>query len=308
MHDERGADAAFMLPVLVFAEGGIAHIRPAAAIADVSIRCAGQHAVALPHGIAIAGLFGDHVRLQGGGSHRRERGFVGARCGDLLGTAAHGFGATAVILQEKDERVVVDLLAFQFSDHAAYALVHAINHCGIDFHTAGFERLVLHIAPFLGLWGEIPFRVDDAELFQAFPAHVAGGLVAAVVFAFVFGDVGFLGVHGPVGGGVGEVDEERLVLMLLGVVSDEARGVICERVRVVILLGLVILVRVGGDELVIADEGVGVVEAASAVDGAVEALEAALQRPVVFVGIGLGSFVRRDVPFAGHVGVIPGGL
>ena len=124
-------------------------------------------------------------------------------------------------------------------------------------------------------------RVDQPELRRLLEPGLADRLVPAVVLALVLRDVLRQGVHRPVGGGVGDVQEERLVRVVLGVVADEPDGVVGDRVGVVVRLRLVLRVGEGRDHGVVADQRRRVVEAAAAVDRAVEAVEPALERPVV---------------------------
>ena len=58
--------------------------------------------------------------------------------------------------------------------------------------------------------------------------------------------------------------------------------------------------------MVVARERVRIEEASRAVDGAVVAVEAALQRPVVFVSVAARPRGLGDVPLADRVGAITG--
>lgn len=304
--DEWGADTAFMLPVFVFAEGCVADIGPAATVADVGISWAGHDAVALADGVAVAGLGGNHIGLEEILGKGRQGGAVSA--GDEWGFTADGFGAATIVLEVEDEGVLELAVAFESIDQAADALVHAVEHCGIDLHAAGLPGFVFDCIPIFFEWWDGPMVGYETELPHFFDASLADRAIAEIVAAFVFGDVGRFGVHGPVGGGVGDVEEKGLVRLVLMVLGDEACGVVVDGVGVVIEVGLVVWICVGGDEGVVADEGVGIVKAACAVDGAVEAIESALQGPIVAIGGGVGASFLGDVPFADHVGSVASGF
>ena len=62
--DQRGGDTAFVDPMFVFAEGGIADIGPSLAVGDVSIWGAWEDAVTGANGITVAGLFGETIVLE----------------------------------------------------------------------------------------------------------------------------------------------------------------------------------------------------------------------------------------------------
>src|SRR5205823_1783390 len=118
----------------------------------------------------------------------------------------------------------------------------------------------------------------------------------------VLGDLLVRGVQRPVGGGVGDVEEERLAGRLLVVVGHEADGVVGDGVGVVVALGLVFGVVGRVDAGVVAGEGVGAEVVAGPGEGAVVAVEAALERPVVFGAVRAGVF--GDVPLADGVGPV----
>ena len=54
MGDEGGGDAAFVDPVLVFAEGGVGDVGPVLSVADFGLRWAGHDAIASAEGVAVA--------------------------------------------------------------------------------------------------------------------------------------------------------------------------------------------------------------------------------------------------------------
>ena len=301
--DERCADAAFMHPVFVFAEGGVGDIGPGLAVGDVGVLGAGHDTGAVEGGDAGTVLFGNDVLAEGLRGDGRECGLRGAGGASV---AADGFGATAIVLQEEDEGVVELAMFFQFGDEAADALVHGVNHRGVNFHAAGFPSFVGDFVPVTDSGGGGPLGFDQTEGAGFGEAGFANGVVALVVAAAVAGDVGFECVHGPVGGGVGDVQEEGFGGVVALVFGDEPDGVVADGVGVVELGGTVFGVVERADGRVVAGQGAGVEETAGAGDGAVVAVETALQGPVVFGTVGFD--VAGDVPFAEGVGAITGGF
>ena len=176
-------------------------------------------------------------------------------------TAAEAFGAAAVVLEKKNESVVELSVPFERLDNAADALVHVIDHRGVDFHAGGFPFFLFHFGPIPDGAGDFPARVDEAEGFHFFEAGLISRGVTAVVFAFIFGNVLGEGVHGPVGGGVGDVVEEGFFGMLFEVAVDVVDGIVGDRVGVIPgALWLVAGVVLGRDLGVVAGEGVGIEE------------------------------------------------
>ncbi len=58
-------------------------------------------------------------------------------------------GAAAVVLQEQDQRVVEELLFFELGDDSSDALVHAVDHGGVDFHHRASHALC-------STWSQLP--------------------------------------------------------------------------------------------------------------------------------------------------------
>ena len=56
-----------------------------------------------------------------------------------LSATAEGFGAGAVVLEVKDQGIFQLSLGLEFGEEAADALIHAVDHGGVDFHATGFE-------------------------------------------------------------------------------------------------------------------------------------------------------------------------
>jgi len=108
-----------------------------------------------------------------------------------------------------------------------------------------------------------------------------------------------------VGGGVGQVQKERLARRFLLVLPQEAHRVIADRIRIIKDRGLVIGVVFGGDKPVLPAQGGRVEEIAIPADGAIELLKTALQGPVGVVVV--GAVAVRDVPFAAHIRAVAGG-
>ena len=218
--------------------------------------------------------------------------------------STHAFRTAAVVGQKQDERVVVLARILERLHHAAHALIHVVDHGGVSLHQANFPFLILGIGPWGGLGVarcHFPLGIDKTHLELPRMARLAQGVPALVVLALVPGNVLGQRVHGPVGSGVGDVDEEGIVALVL---LDVARGVVADGVGIIKLVGLVFLVREWRDLRVFARERVGIKEAASAMDGAVKAVKAALTRPVVLGAI--RANMRCHVPFAGHVGGVIG--
>ncbi len=136
----------------------------------------------------------------------------------------------------------------------------------------------------------------------------ADGFVSGVVAALVFRDVRFPRMQRPVRGGERGVEQERLALPVARMIADEADGVFGDGVGVVIPGGSIVGIVGDGDEAVVADERAGIEVAARAVNGSVEAVESALQRPVVGFSEEPGAVTGGDVPFADGVGAVTGGL
>ena len=305
VRDERCGDAAFVDPVLVFAERRVRDVGPAAAVGDESVRRAGHDAGAGAHGPAVARLHRRHdLRLEIVGAER-----LVVRGLDLLGVGlpTDRFGARAVVLEEENERVVELPLPFQLCHDTGDALVHAVHHCRIDLHATRLPRLVLHRHPILSLRRHLPVRAHQAELFRPCEPRRTKRPVAAVVFAAILHDVLRQRVHRPVRRGVGHIEEERLVGVLDGVLLQELHRVVGNRVGVIELLRPILRVVFRRDPAVAPAERGRIVEVSAALDRAVEFVEPALERPVV-VRVIRRVLVFGDVPLAAHVGGVAGGF
>ena len=240
-------------------------------------------------------------------AHGLEGGGRGAFEGAFELAATEAFGAAAVVLEEEDEGVIELIVVCERLDDAANALVHVVDHGGVNFHAGGFPFLEFDLVPIADGAGNGPVGIDEAELFHLLEAGFVNGRVAVVVLPFILRDVLGESVHGPVGGGVGDVVEEGFFGVLFEMGFEVFDGVVGDGVGVIPgSFGLVFGVVFGRDLGVVAGEGVGVEEGAGAVDGAEEFIEAALEGPVVLFVV--GHHFRGDVPFSGHVGAVSGWL
>ena len=106
------------------------------------------------------------------------------------------------------------------------------------------------------------------------------------------------------GGGVGDVEEERLIGVVFRVIAQEPDSVVGDGVGVVVGFGLVVGIGEGGDHGLVLDQGRRIEITPRAVDRAVEAVEAPGDRPVVLRPVGGGE--PGDVPLAGHICAVSG--
>ena len=116
-----------------------------------------------------------------------------------------------------------------------------------------------------------------------------------LVTAFIFGDVGFVGLQRPVRRGERGVEEEWIRARAGGELIDVLRGMIADGVGVVETFA-------GARTLVAVDKRDGIEVVACPGDGSKVTLEASLHGPVVF-RFKLG---RGQVPLAGHRGPVSG--
>ena len=183
--------------------------------------------------------------------------------------------------------------------HAADALVHAVDHGGINFHAACLPRFVLHLCPVAFRGRKLRILGDQSHLPHAQQTRLPHGLVACVILALVFGRIFWQRVHGPMCGGVGHVEEEGLVLLRAGILINETHRVVADRIRIIILLRLVLRIGKRRDHRIITRQRPRIIKAARSSDRAVEAVKAALQRPVELRAF--GHCMLRDVPFAHRI-------
>ena len=208
--DQRRGDAALVDPVLVLAERRVGDVGPAPAVGDVGVGRAGHDAAALADGHAVAGLLRRLTcEADGIGGDRRQR---GRRSGGFRCRAGPWPRRSRRCPGGRGSACCRDWpLLLELRDDPADALVHAVDHRRVDFHAAGFPGLVARPCPSRRPGRSAPSRGRSGPVcFSRSKRAWRIGLVAAVVLALVLGDVLFEGVHRPVGGGVGDVQEERL--------------------------------------------------------------------------------------------------
>lgn len=235
-------------------------------------------------GAAVAG-----VGVGGTGDGRFGFGFV----------AGDDFMAAAIISEEEDEGIIEAAGLLEGAEDAADALVHGIDHGGIDGHAE-----VPFLAFLLGdgvpggdfgvARGEGPAFVDEAGGGETFVAFGAKLVPSFHVLAAILLDVPGEGMEGPMGGGVGEVEGEGF---LAGGFADHAGGVVREGVgHVEALFGR-------GEGLIIEGHFAPRVEAeevGGAGDEAEVLVEATVNGPV--------GAVFADMPLAGHHDGVAGGF
>ena len=272
--DEGRRDAAFVQAGLVAAKGCVGGIGPAGAVGGA------------------AGARGAPARARRSGLvHGRERAAAEIRV---------GFGAAAVVGEEKDERVFELPALAQVRDQAADIVIHAVDLGRVHGHA------IVELRVFLGLEcipsartvvarGELRVSRHDAELTLAGEALLAEPVPTAAVAAGEFLDILVARVQRPVRRGEGEVEEERLCARML---AEELDRVVREGVGDVI-----VLLRGRGERRVIEGEAAGCrgrVERTRARDEPVETVEAARERPFF-------RAVVAEVPLAGEVAAVAGG-
>ena len=120
---------------------------------------------------------------------------------------------------------------------------------------------------------------------------------AEIVFTAVFFEFLIVGVMRPVGSGVGEIEEERLVLFsAVLVLVDESDGVVSEGIRrVEVVVGGALWLGIRGVSIIHDAPVIGMEEVGGTADAAVVTIESALERPI-------GLILAGEVPFAGHEG------
>ena len=128
------------------------------------------------------------------------------------------FGAGPVVGQEHDEGVVPFAQFPELGKQATEVLVDAVDHGRVDGHLQVFLILLLigEIVPSPGgAWAKLVVWPNDAHLVHARKALLADLIPANFVFAAVFRDVFGPGMQRVMGGSVGEVENEGLILVLV---------------------------------------------------------------------------------------------
>lgn len=151
-----------------------------------------------------------------------------------------GSRAATVILKKEDQRVFVLPVLLECLDEPPDALVHAVEHSGVNFHATSFPGFVIDIAPIAGLRRNLPTLIEQSELLHFLDALCPDSIVARIVLPFVLRDVCFLRMHRPMSRRMGEVKEERFVALLPLVIGDRPSSMIVQCVGVVELLRLIL--------------------------------------------------------------------
>src|SRR5690606_301316 len=97
--------------------------------------------------------------------------------------------AAAIVLHEKNERVLEPVLALEFCNDLSDSTIHAVDHGCIDFHTSQFPFAVLHILPLLRCGCQFPFRVDESQVAKARCPVSTEFVISLVKSPLVFGDI-----------------------------------------------------------------------------------------------------------------------
>ena len=191
VRNQRRADAAFVREVFVAAEGRVVQRGPGHAEEDIAVRSAEIRALR-----------------------------------DATRTA---FGVAAVVAHEKDERVFQHPTILQPGDHAADALIHAVEHGGVDRHEQVIAVLVFlaeriprgHIR-----WTrrERPLRLDDAEFDLLLVPRLAQLVPANLVFAAILRDDVLRSLQRKMWRSMREIVEEGLPARL-GIIEEFQRPV-----------------------------------------------------------------------------------
>ena len=157
---------------------------------------------------------------------------------------------------------------------------------GVGGHVAGEEPtgVVRQVVPRHHVVAVLPVALRQtrpgrhhAQVELPFVSATAHLVPASVVDPVEGGDVLGAGVEGGVGGGMGEVEEERLIGPDGVALAHHGDRLVGEVVGQVVAVGVGVDVEVG----IVGDELVGMVEVGEGVEDAVEALEAPLQWPRV---------------------------
>ena len=266
-HDEGGTDAPLVDPALVPAEGGVLCPAPRGTDRDVIVPRAGIPLLR----VAPAGLL----------------------------------GTSAVVGEEHDDRILIDFKIAQRLHESADILVHRIDHGGVDGHTQVLELLVRRspaVGARVGVGDRPHLRVDEPHFDLPCVALLAHLVPAHAEFPDVLLDVLGFGMQRVVGGGVGDVQEERLLLRRE--LPGAGDGMVGEGV------GGVVVLREFLDDLVIPAESPDPAALVLRVGlRRVEEVAAAVEKPVVLVEPALervGGLAPAKVPFPAEGGAIAG--
>ena len=205
MNDERRSNAAFVIVFLEELERRVAGVGPAEAVA-------GKGTVRAQ----LAALF-------------------------ALESVQAGFIAAPVIGQKEDHRVL-GLIQIRYSfEDVADRLVHAVDHRGINRHALVHLLLFGLVECFPGRRTFVsgtnrPALIDQPHLQLTRMALSADGIPAFEIFAAILFDVLFQGVQRPVRRGERHVQEERLIIFISTMFTNELRAVLANGGSVVKVL------------------------------------------------------------------------
>ena len=197
---------------------------------------------------------------------------------------------------------VVKLARFaQLRNHLANAQVHTLDHGGVDLHAGRLPGFVL-LVPVAHRRRHALCRVDQSQTGSLVPSGLANGLIAAVVTAFLPGDVSRQSVHGPMGRGVGHVHQKWFARLTGGMFAHKTAGVMGYGVGVIVGGRLVFRIVKGRYHDIVTHQRRWIEKAARTVDGAVVTVEPAPERPVVFGPFCPGG--TSHMPLAHRAGVV----
>ena len=271
VRDHRRANAALVIVLLEQAIGRIRGVGPTVTVTLVRVLRAGHD-------------FGEIAR-----AHRAP---VARSRGQVIALALRAVldVAAPVVDRKKHQRVIKTAGPLQRRDDLADAPIHGRYLGGVDFHPPLLPGRMLDVVPgrHLGVtWRKLQRRGNDAQRFHPLEALLPQPVPAHCVTAPIGGDVVVRGVQRPMGGGIGDVQQERLIGSSL---FNHSNGFGADGVRKVIVR---IVVRLGFHVALIATESMRSIKAGRAAEDSVELVEAAVDRV---------DLVRlaRQVPFAGH--------
>ena len=254
-------------------------------------------------------------RVAGVGPRRVDRG-VGVDAARIpLRGVVDVLAAAAVVGQEQHQRVLLRVQLAQLVEHPPDAAVHALHHGGVDGHLAVPARLVRGLLPTAAdrvALGHAPLRLREAEVEQAPIAPPAHLVPADQVAAPIAGDVLGRRLQREVGGGVGEVEQERLLAGAVAV--EEGDRAVAERVGGV-EVGLLRRERppqagVVAPVAIVAGRLVRRLRLAGPAEAGIEVVAAAVDQPPVAVEAALHRQFAAPVPVVplpGHQGAVAGG-
>ena len=211
----------------------------------------------------------------------------------------------AIVRQEEDEGVVILASLLQLLDESPDAVVHAADHCGIDFHLAlpQFLLLVRQILPernFLVALGDGLFRQDNPQFALAGDTFLAEDIPTLRIPTLILRNLLGRSLERPMRSVESQVEEERTLVVAL---VDEFDGVVRDSIREVTprfeLRPLIILDE---RDLIAKVRGIlrsifpGIVIIARPIDETIRTVEATLGRPA--------DTIVANVPFPAEEGAI----